>query len=396
MTSKLGWQVDVDALVQVDAIPYAEASVDEVDPATRQPLNEETIDVRRALLRVAAHKDGVFGSLELEANNTAGPTARLLGAFVGWSLPAAAATDPPLVTVATGLMLIPFGAEVPTNARDKTFLEVPTWARAMFPGSYDGGAQARGAFGFARWVVAVTDGAPSADAQWKGRDPSSSFDVLGRLGAVLDLPGQPGRPHFELGVSALTGKALHPGTPPTKDSIQWVDDNQNGTVDTGEIQVIAGTPGMPSIPFSHSALGADASGRWCLQQLGRGVAWGELAYGTNMDRSVVVADPVDQLRDLRELGLTLGVLQDATPWAQVGARYDRYDADRDAQQQAGVTAVRTHLVYSTLALLAAARWGTSKLVVEYDHRTNPIGRADTGLPATRGDDRLALRAEVRF
>ena len=396
MTSKLGWQVDLDALVQIDAVPYSQASIDDLDPATHEPLNAKTVDVRRALLRAQGHKDQVFAALELEASNVAGPTSRLLGAVVGWSLPGLEPRDPPLLTLTTGLILIPFGTEVPTNVRDKTFLELPTWATAMFPGSYDGGVSARGAFHAARWVVALMDGAPSGDAQWKGRDPTASYDLIARLGGAIDLPTLAGRPAIDFGVSALTGTGLHPGTAPTKDQIQWVDEDGNGIVSITEIHVISGSPGSPSLTFKHSALGADAAVRWCLQELGRGTAFGELAIGTNLDRGVLYADPIQTLRNMRELGFTAGVLQDATPWAQVGVRYDRYDADRDAQQQDGVSVVRTHVVFSTLAVLAAARWGTSKLILEYDHRHNPLGRDDTGAPATRADDRLALRAEAKF
>ena len=396
VTSKDGWQIDLDAFIQVDAVPYAQASINDLDPATLAPLNLETIDVRRGLLRVQAHKDHEYASLEVDADNVAGPTARLIGAYVGWFVPGLDAQDPPLVTLQTGLMLIPFGAEVSTNVREKTFLEVPSWAQAMFPGDFDGGVQARGAYGMARWVVAVMDGAPSGDLQWKGRDPDSSYDLISRIGGVVDLPQFYGRPHLDFGVSALTGKTLHPGTPPTKDQIVWDDMNNNGVIDPGEIVDVPGSPGTPSVPFSHSGFGADASLRWCLQVLGGGVAWGEIVAGTNLDRGLVVADPVDLGRDQRELGYSVGVLQDVTEWAQVGTRYDRYDTDRDAQEQAGVSNVRIPLIFSTFAVLAAARVGTTKLIVEYDHNRNPLGIGDTGLPSTLADDRLAFRAQAKF
>ena len=40
----------------------------------------------------------------------------------------------------------------------------------------------RGGYGIARWSLAMMNGAPMGDAQWKGRDPSSSYD-LGTTGA---------------------------------------------------------------------------------------------------------------------------------------------------------------------------------------------------------------------
>jgi hypothetical protein len=97
---------------------------------------------------------------------------------------------------------------------------------------------------------------------------------------------------------------------------------------------------------------------WCLQAAGSGLAWGEIAYGTNLDRGLLVADPVDLQRDVRELGMSFAILQDAGPHAQVGVRYDRYNADRDAQIQAGVMNVHTNEIFSALDLIAAARLGT--------------------------------------
>ena len=87
VTGHVGWQIDLDGFVQIDSVPYSQASVDDLDPATGAPLNQETIYVRRALVRLQAHEDAMFGSLELQGDNVAGPTARLLGAYVGYELP---------------------------------------------------------------------------------------------------------------------------------------------------------------------------------------------------------------------------------------------------------------------------------------------------------------------
>nr|HEX4315265.1 hypothetical protein [Kofleriaceae bacterium] len=395
-TTALGWDVNLDALLQVDAVPYAQGSVDDLNPGNGEPLNEETILVRRALLRAQAHRDKAFASIELESNDLNGPVTRLLGAYVGWSEPATHAGAPPIVTVVGGLFLIPFGAEVPTNLRDKPFLEVPTWANALFPGNYDGGVMARGAYGVARWTVAVTDGAPSGDLQWKGRDPQSSYDLIARLGGVIDARETAGRPRVDFGISVLTGKGFHPGIQPTKDSIVWVDANGNGMVDPTEIIDVPGSPGEPSVSFSHDAIGGDASVRWCLQGAGGGWAFAEGVIAKNLDRGLVYADPIAGGRDVRELGYSAGVVQDATEWGQFGARYDRYDADRDAATQGGLMFVQTKQIFSTLSVYGALRWTTTRLQLQYDHNRNPFGLADNGLPTTRGDDRLTIRAQVKW
>ena len=77
-------------------------------------------------------------------------------------------------------------------------------------------------------------------------------------------------------------------------------------------------------------------------------------------------------------------------------RYDSYDADRDANQQAGVSIVRVHATYSTLAVMAALRDGTKRLIVEYDHNQNPLGIGPNGLPTTSERDRVTVRGQVEF
>jgi hypothetical protein len=389
-----GWQLDLTGLVQADAVAWSQASVDELDPSTRAPLNEDRFLIRRGLLRAAAHRDTVFAAIELDGNTRSGPELRLLDAQVGWTY---APGDPPdarpLVVVTAGLLTIPFGVDVPANVRDRPFLEQPAMSRALFPGNFDAGVMVAGRYGLARWSLAVMNGAPVGDAQWKGQDPTSSYDFVGRIGA--DVTG-PNRLRVEAGVSALSGTGLHPGTPPTKDGIQWVDDNQNGRVDPTEIQIVPGGPGEPSRTFSRSALGADVGVHWCLRALGNGTAFFEAALATNLDRGLLYADPVSASRDLRQLGFALGAVQDVGASAQLGVRYDRYDADRDAMDREGVTLVNTHQIFSTLAVMASARWSGARAIIEYDRERNPFGRGDDGAPITRAADRLTLRAQVGF
>lgn len=392
VTTQLGWTVDLDAFLQVDAIPWSQHSFDDIDPATGQPLNETTIFVRRAFFRAEARKDRWYAETEFDGNTVAGPTARLVTTNLAWSYPGPTA-EAPLLTIDGGLMQIPFGAGVPLNARYRTFVEQPTFLRAMFPGDDDAGLHVSGAFGMLRWSVAAMDGAPVADAQWKGRDPSESFDLIGRLGAVVHLPHH-GR--MEAGVSALTGRGLSPGVPATKDQIEWNDENQDGVVQPTEIQVIPGMPALPSQTFHHDALGADLAVHWCLRGAGHGVASFEGALATNLDRGVIYADPIRASRDFRELGYDLALVQNIGPHVTAGVRYDRYDADRDANQQAGVTIVRVHATYATLAVMAALRDGTKRLIVEYDHNQNPLGIGANGLPTTSERDRVTVRGQVEF
>ena len=389
-----GWQIDLTGYIQADLVPWSQDSLDELDPATRAPLNQERFLIRRGRLHVDAHRDGMFGALELDGNTIDGYVGRILGAQVGWTY---AHDGAPLVTLNAGLFKTPFGAEVPASERDKAFLEPPAFARALFPGNYDGGAMVAGQYGLARWSLALMNGAPAGDAQWHGRDPSGSFEIVGRIGAVIAPRDDDGATRIEAGVSASTGSALSPGTPPTKDELQWIDENGDGQIQVGtEIVVIPGGPGTPSQPFDQQAIGADVAIHWCLCVLGRGTAFAEGVIATNLDRGLVYADPIAATRDLRHLGFAIGVVQSITEHALVGVRYDRYDADRDASERLGLDIVDAEKIFSTLSVMAAGRWHDARFVVQYDHERNPFGRADTGAVTTREADRVTLRAQVGF
>jgi len=394
VVTQKGWQLELTGYVQADSIAWSQDSVDELDPATRAPLNQERFLIRRGRVRAearrAAREGALSGAIELDGNTIDGPAARLLGAQVGYAYPARA----PLIAISAGLLKTPFGVEVPASERDKAFLEPPAFARGLFPGSYDAGVMAQGRYGLARWSVALVNGAPVGDAQWRGRDPTGSYDLVGRVGAAVEGPR---RFRVEAGVSAITGTGLHPGAPPTKDSFQWVDENQNGIIDgVQELQVVPGSPGTPSETYDRNALGADLQLHWCLCRIGTGTAFAEAVLATNLDRGIRYADPIAASRDLRHAGFAIGVVQNIGPVVQAGARYDRYDPDRDAAERAGVAIVGVDQVFSTLAVMAAARWRDARLIAEYDHERNPLGRDDAGDPTTRSADRVTLRAQVGF
>jgi hypothetical protein len=389
-----GWQLDLTGYLQVDAVAWSQDSVDELDPATADPLNEERFLIRRGRLRAEARRDGFVGAIEFDGNTVdGGTTARLLGAQAGWTFARPELRGAPVVAVTAGLFKIPFGVEVPASERDKAFLEAPAFARALFPGNYDAGVMAQGSYGSARWSIAMLNGSPVGDAQWRGKDPTSSYDLVGRIGAVVHGPR---KLRVEAGVSVLTGTGLHPGTPATKDDLQWVDENGDGIVQVTELQVIPGASATPSQPFSRDALGADVQVHWCLCKLGKGTAYAEAALATNLDRGLVYADPIAQTRDLRQLGFAIGVVQDLGTHLLAGVRYDRYDADRDAFEREGVDLVGVHQLFSTVSVMAAGRWHDARLVVQYDHERNPFGRGDDGAPTTRAADRVTLRAQVGF
>lgn len=391
VVTRHGWQLDVTGYVQADAIAYSADSVDQLSPAGA-PLNTERVLVRRGRLRIEAHKDALSAALELDGNTTDGPAARIVAGNVGWRYQRTGDARP-LVTLTAGLFKTPFGVEVPASERDKAFLEPPAFARALVPGNYDAGVMAQGAHGIARWSLAMMNGAPVGDTQWKGKDPSASHDLVGRIGAEIEGPR---KLRVEVGASALAGSGLHPGTPATKDELQWVDENQDGRVQTTELQIVPGQTSTPSQSFDRNALGVDLQVHWCLCRLGNGTAFVEGALAQNLDRGLIYADPIAASREFRELGLSLGVVQDLGAHAQAGVRYDRYDADRDVTERLGAAIVGEHKVFSTWSVMAAGRWHDARLIGQYDHERNPFGRDDNGQPITRSADRLTFRAQVGF
>jgi hypothetical protein len=143
-----GWQVDLTGLVQVDSVAWSQASVDELDPGTSQPLNEQRFVIPRARLRAEVHRDAVSAAIELDGNTLNGAVSRLLGAHVRWTYaPGAPEGDPPVLAVTAGLFTIPFGVEVAADVREKPFLEPPAMSRALFPGNFDAGVMAAGSYG---------------------------------------------------------------------------------------------------------------------------------------------------------------------------------------------------------------------------------------------------------
>jgi hypothetical protein len=122
----------------------------------------------------------------------------------------------------------------------------------------------------------------------------------------------------------------------------------------------------------------------------------ELVRAKNLDRGTFAADPIAASRDLRELGWYVGVTQELTRWGLIGVRYDTFDPDADARDQRPFALVPKDSSLSTWAFMATARWNKARLVAEYDHRKNALGRDVTGAPTTLADDSFTLRAVVGF
>ena len=372
---------------------HREDSEDQLDDSTGRPLNETRYLIRRAHLHADATWRFLAGSIEIDGSTVRDPLVRLFGAEVAARWPEEGAV--PLVLLSIGLMRIPFGAENPQRDIDRLFLERSNMTRSLFPGGSDLGVRLGGGYRILRWQIAVMNGHPNGEQGYPLLDATEAKDGVGRLG--IEATAASGRVRLRGGVSGLFGTGLHPGTPGTKDRVDWRDDNGDGVVQPSELHPILGVAATPAATFRRFALGADALVEIDVPRLGVLTLFGELLWAGNLDRALMPADPVSTGRDLRELGWFAGLTQEITRWAIVGVRYDRYDPDADAMVQQGAIAVPKDAGFSTLAVSAAVQappWG--RLVLEYDHNTNALGIGPSGAPATLGSDAVTLRAQMAF
>ena len=371
---------------------FRQSSEDQLNASTLAPLNQNRFLLRRGRLRGTYETEFVSGALELDANTVNGNQVRVVGVEASLRWPGGAAQ--PIAQVTIGMFKIPFGWEVLQSDCDRTFLERSTVVRALFPGEYDLGARLQGSWRFLRYAMAIQNGEPIGERTFPALDPNHSKDIVGRIGVDTPL-GAFAR--WVAGISAVYGRGFHPGTPATKPTLVWQDRNEDGIYESGELMTVPGVAATPSANFSRFGLGLDARASFRLPRLGETVLYGEVIWAKNLDRAVMVADPLGPLgRDLREMGYYVAAVQDLGRYLQLGVRYDFYDPDRDATDLQGAILVPSSHSYHTLALALALRYGPGRLVFEYDLNRNHLGRSREGVPVSLADNLFALRSEVKF
>lgn len=379
--------------IQADGVAYDQASQDEVDPSGTTPLNQSRYFVRRARLHVDVDHERMAGSLELDANTTNGPAAGLIDAEVSVRARRPDDSGRAWADASIGLMRMPWGYEISERDQDRFFLERSSVSRALFPGAFDLGLRARGGWRFLDAQVALMNGNPLGDRAFPVQDPNRAKDVVGRLG----VHGARGRFTFRAGLSALTGTGFHRGTAETKEVLVWRDQNEDGIVQLSEIQVIPGSAAMASSNFHRFALGGDVRLITMLPRLGALDLFAEAMWASNLDRAIEPADPVTTGRDLRERGWVVGLVQSLGARLAAGLRYDTYDPDADASEQRALTVVPVNAAFTAWTATLAWRWNVlDRVVVEYQHVTNPLGRTTSGAPATLGGNSFALRGQLAW
>mgnify|MGYP000451104481 CR=1 FL=1 len=387
-------ELTIGGYIQGLAIAMDQSSQNQLDPDTGQPLNDERFALRRGRLVIAAHNPNAYGRLELDGSTHNGPQVQLKGAVIGLHTTQQHDTRWPLLEARLGLMASPFGAELQRSSRHRPFVERSNAINAFFPGTQDVGAEIRGQWRFVRYQLALMNSEPLGSDDHPGQDPTASKDLVARVGVVIPVTDTF---TLEMGTSVLQGEGLSPSIATTKDSVQWIDANENGVVEVSELQPIPGVAGRPAQSFDRSALGADATAKLNIPHLGALRLSADLYWALNLDRAVVPADPVTQGRDLRELGWMVSLEQALTRHALLAVRYDHYNPDADDTETIAADLVPRDRSVSTLAINAT--WTTfdpMTVSLEYNHNDNNDGRNADGSPTRLKDDRLLVRAQVEF
>ncbi len=367
---------------------HNQISEDQLTP-DGEPLNENQFALRRARLRVDRGWDNAAATLELDATSVNGlrvGVRRAEGSLLyRGDNPENVA---PIFVLTAGVTDIPFGAELGESQRDRVFMERSIGSTALFPTEADLGVKLWGSYRFANYALALVNGEPLQQGGFP-RDPNSAKDIVGRLGTRVFPVDEVS---VEGGVSFYKGQGFLPGTPATKDSIRWNDENNNNVVDSGEIYGTTGSPALASENFDRWALALDL-GFSLRSSYGVTRLQGEAFVATNLDRGLVPARPIAG-GEVRELGLSGSVVQQVTEHGLVGLRVAYYDPNSDAiDQRAGVYTPRNQS-YFVLSPVAGLTLSHGRLVAQYDIVQDYLGRDAKGVPENVKNNQLTVRVQV--
>lgn len=388
--------LELSGFAQID-YQNRQISLDELSDGTREPLNEDRFAVRRARVRVG-HAWRYFALRSVTELFSGGTTVRPVSLEAVVHLPSDEDEPPPL-QLRAGLFPVAFGFESYEQTDDyRFFAERALFTYSMIPGRFDLGVGLQGHFWAIDWIVAVQNGEPLESGAFAFRDPNAAKDISGRLRISGDL--------FDgvraaAGGSVLSGTGFSPGTPPTKDSFEWRDLNEDGRVILAELIPVPGSAGRPSENFDRFAVGGDVQMWADLPVLGELFVFGEVAVGVNIDRAVAPADPVLLGRDQRSVGFLVGATQDFGRHVTAGVRFEQYDPNLDALEQFGGDVVVTRRRFRTVTTGVALQHALSdvtrlRLLGELELQQNSLGRDARGRPAQLANDAVRVRLEVRF
>ncbi len=382
-------------LVQTD-LRFARDASDQLSDGTGAPLNRDAFVLRRGRLRVEGGAALVAFAVEGDFNTVDGAHAgfRQVEGALQWSGAAGGAFEDLSIRLGAGVFATPFGHAVYVERdADRLFTERPKMADALFPGQLDVGARLCVGLPPAQLIVALQNGEPLAEDAFPGVDPNAAKDLVARAQSSVALGSR-------VRLSMLSGTGFHAGTQPTKDRFVWRDLNEDGVVQTSEITSLPAAAGVRSRNFDRWGLGADLQILVQLPVLGPLQVQLEGALASNLDRGLRPADPVLLGRAQRALGGSAAIIQ-ALGSFDLGLRLDHYAPELDATETRAGGVVRADEHFTTWT--AAGGWRVDdggpiqgRLVVEYRHEDDTLGRDAAGAPADLDNDALTARLQVTF
>jgi hypothetical protein len=356
-------------------------------------LNKNRFSIRRARVSLLGDWEYVAIALELDANTTSGPQVDLRKAEASLQY-RPDRSKPPIIMATLGQFDTPFGYELVESPRTRWFMERSQVSQGFWPGEPDLGLRLAGALGFFRWTIAAVNGEPLGEkTAYPLQDPNSAKDVVFRFGFDaaprddLQIAG---------GVSALRGTGFSPGTDATKSGLQWEDSNDNGLIDSFELTPIQATLAKPSSNFQRWAAGADLRLNY-RSPLGVTKIYGEFLLGSNMDRNMYYADPIETGVDQRELGFYAGVVQELGAYAVAGFRYDYYDPNSNLfDKREGLLIPYSEAVRTASPLVGLTLPDRARLVFQYDFVRNALARTAQGVPTDLKANVWTVRLQVQL
>ncbi len=389
---------DLDPLRGIVITAYAQAQLENHEDSEDQLrpggalMNQNRFLIRRGRVKIAREWEYSSLMVEVDGNTTSRQ------AFSLWHAEASAlwrggkpAPAPPVLKLTGGIFDVPFGYELVESPRTRFFLERSQASRALFPSEPDVGARLSGQLGWLRYAFAFVNGEPLGEpTAYAGLDPNNHKDFIGHVGAVVPIHD------FEIGagVSMLNGQGFVRGSDATKNTLVWTDVNGDRKIDVDtEIFPQPASAASPSRNFRRWAVGADLQAHL---KTGAGMTTlsGEIQLGSNMDRGLFIVNPTISGQDTRELGFSLGLVQEVTPFGAVGFRTDFYNPNADFLGFVSgklVPASQRIRTYSPLVALVIP--GHARLVFQYDFIRDFLGRNATGLPEDLANDTWTLRLQ---
>jgi hypothetical protein len=359
-------------------------------------LNQDRFLLRRGRFRITRDWEWAEVIVEIDGNTTRGPAVRFQKAEASLIYGRSKDKDqPPLAQLTIGQFDTPFGFEVPFSPKYRVFMERTQASRALFPGEPDVGVRFSGGYSFARYSVALTNGEPLDEkTAFALQDPNANKDITARFGAESKASRD-----FVIagGISYNRGKGLSAGADATKNTINWVDGNGNAQVEpSNELTGEQGKAATVSKNFDRWAIGADLE-LLLHTGLGWSMLYGEVVAASNLDRGLLISDPIATGFDLRQLGYYVAFTQEITPYGLVGFRYDFYDPNSDVtDSRRGKVLPASAQVKTFSPMVGLALPGRARLVFQYDVIRDLFARDTRGVPTDFKNDQWTLRLQLNL